>query len=337
MPLYEHNSRTIASTSKGKSAVLGTRRLAVLVLALAALVVPAAGQADPPPVPVPVPPPVGTPLPPFVLPRLVGCGSSVHTLNLNYATIAAALAAASPGGTILICPGTYGGGFTISKNVTLRGSGGTPTISGGGTLPVVTVSAGVSVTIDNVTITGGNSFAGGGIFNRGTLTLDHSFVTGNHSTNICAGAGLGGGGIYNGGTLTLKYSVVSGNDAHCDGAGIDNYGTLTLDNSSVDSNSSTAASSFNTTSGGGIHNKGMLTLDNSHVDYNYAAWSGGGIFNEPGATTKLRTSSTVNQNTAFSSGGIGNAGTLTYDATVTVSSNSFPQCSGVTVTANVCQ
>ena len=45
---------------------------------------------------------------------------------------------------------------------------------------------------------------GGGIFNRGTLSLTHSQVIKNT-------AGVAGGGIYNGGTITVTHSPVEAN------------------------------------------------------------------------------------------------------------------------------
>jgi len=54
-------------------------------------------------------------------------------------------------------------------------------------------------------VSGNMSRQGGGITNRGTLTLDDSTVGGNTSSVI------GGGGIYNGGSLLLNNSTVSGN------------------------------------------------------------------------------------------------------------------------------
>src|SRR5438093_1423800 len=55
-----------------------------------------------------------------------------------FTTIGAALAAAANGDKIQLAAGTYGGGFTIDKSVTLLGVGsGKTTISGGGTVATV--------------------------------------------------------------------------------------------------------------------------------------------------------------------------------------------------------
>jgi hypothetical protein len=200
----------------------------------------------------------------------------------SFTTIAGALAAAANGDTIGIAAGTYAGGFTVDKSVTLRGEGADQTtITGGG--PVVAVADGVSATIESVTITGGNTPGlgfGGGIFNGGTLTLTESTVSGNTA--------FVGGGITNVGTLTLTESTVSGNIAFL-GGGITNVGTLTLRESTVSGNTASV--------GGGIANGGTLTLTESTVSGNTATAGlgfGGGILNSGGTVTL--TESTVSGN-----------------------------------------
>ena len=61
------------------------------------------------------------------------------------------------------------------------------------------------------------------MFNRGTLNLTYSTVSGNSAG--------GGGGVYNRGTLNLTYSTVSGNGANVGGGVFNYYGTATLNNS----------------------------------------------------------------------------------------------------------
>jgi plastocyanin len=140
------------------------------------------------------------------------------------------------------------------------------------------VLAGANVSINGVTIQGGNAgtAGGGGILNQGTLALDASAVSGS--------AAAGGGGILNQGTLSLNRSTVSGNTASgANGGGILNQGTLTLTNSTISGNTAS--------SGGGIANSGAATLSSVTIAANTASpGSAGGLLNATGQTTALKNS-----------------------------------------------
>jgi len=199
---------------------------------------------------------------------LMGSGrASAATLTVcpsgcAYTTIAGALAAASDGDKIVVGAGTYSGGFTINRSVSLLGAGaGKTTISGGG--PVITIAILRQVMITGVTISGGSAEFGGGILNGGgSLTLRESTVSGNSASE--------GGGIFDLGPLTLNDSKVIGNGAAF-GGGIFNQGTLTLNDSTVSGNRAG--------SGGGIFNNLVATLKESTVSGNAATINGGGILN----------------------------------------------------------
>ena len=162
-------------------------------------------------------------------------------------TIQAAVDASNDGDTISVSAGTLGGGVTITKSVTVVGSGaGVTIVRGGG--PVITVgdesapaSAQPTVAIARLTVTGGVAHGdgiiavGGGILIPpsgdgslgATVELDHVAVVGNRaaptevepSTGVpcpdgdCPFAASIGGGIFSNGTLSLSHSVVSGNRA----------------------------------------------------------------------------------------------------------------------------
>ena len=164
------------------------------------------------------------------------------------------LTIAGPGATSLTIDGNRAGSFAI-RVFEINSSG-----------------AGALVTIENLTIAGGNE-------------------TGN------------GGGIYiaGGDTLNLTDSVITDNKATGDGGGIYNdAGTLTLTRTTVSSNEATSANG----DGGGIASiSGNLTITDSEINGNTAGGSGGGIFNGSVGITVEIIDSSVSGNTANKTGG----------------------------------
>jgi hypothetical protein len=207
--------------------------------------------------------------------------------------------------------------LVITRDVTINGP--TPyslSLDGQASHRVLRISSG-TVTIKNLTITGGNGLAGGdffdgeggGIFNVGTLTFTNSTVIGNSASDR-------GGAIFNytAGVLTLRNSTVSGNRANRAG-GIANYGgTVILTDSWVSQNHALGIA-------GGIDNDGnnndnTMTLTNSTVSDNDAHGFGGGINNNRGTMTVANSSVSGNTVTAddggnAQGGGIANFATLT--------------------------
>lgn len=223
-----------------------------------------------------------------------------------YATIQAALDAASDGDRITIAPGNYAGPITIDKSVQLVGAGAAATIIEGGG-PVVTIGAAGAasepiVSIAGVTVTGG---------------LSNSNPLG--GTAFAVGGGIeipGAAGDRTGATVSISDSVITGNRvtprtlsmppglcgsracAFALGGGIDNFGALTVTDTRVTHNvaGSTATDSSTATEadGGGIYNhpQGILTLRRSLVSDNRAAatatnaqFSNGGGIVDDGALT----------------------------------------------------
>lgn len=207
-----------------------------------------------------------------------------------------------------------GGQIVIDKDLTIRGPGRglltlRNTLSGS---RVVLVLPGVTATISGLTLTGGNvaSEPGGGILNRGTLTLSYATVTGNGAESA--------GGIANAsGALTVAYSTVSSNSA-ARGGGIGTYSdghgtpTVTVTHSTIAGNRTTPGSGSD---GGGIlHAGGPLTVVNSTVSGN-SAEVGGGIYSYAGVLTIVN--ATVSGNTAQLYGGLStNAATTTLQNTI---------------------
>lgn len=149
--------------------------------------------------------------------------SVTNTNDSGPGSLRTAIAVAKDGEAITFAPGLSGktvtltgGALTISSNIIISGpSSGTLTINGDGQGSVFSIQDGTTVTISNLTITGGNGPSdGGGIADTGSaLTLIKVVVQGNHAAGR-------GGGIYSDTNLTLIDSVVSKNTADGDGGGV---------------------------------------------------------------------------------------------------------------------
>ena len=166
------------------------------------------------------------------------------------------------------------------------------------------INAGAAATISYLTITHGKAASGGGVYNAGTLTLDHTQVTSNTTTgsggaglyntatgtatiidstlahNIASSGGYGGA-AYNIGSLTIRGSTLWDNTAYTGGGVYDNPSTgsvvtLALSNSTLSGNKGTYYA-------GGVYLRGLATFDSVTITGNDATpgWSGyygGGLF-----------------------------------------------------------
>src|SRR5262249_6628548 len=93
--------------------------------------------------------------------------------------------------------GLTGGQLSIADHLTIDGPrAGRLAVSGNGQSRVFRISGGLTVAIDDLTITGGRAVGdGGGILNTGgNLTLDRVVLTGNLAVGVGAPAGRGSGG-----------------------------------------------------------------------------------------------------------------------------------------------
>ena len=268
----------------------------------------------------------------------------------------------------------------VDKNLTITGPGASVLTVKRSTATtdfrVFEIQTSKTVTISGMTISNGrfigavggagatgDSVAGGGVSNDGTLTLLNVIVSGNHITAGAGGAGTptgggggdaNGGGIFNTGTLTLTNTTVSGNTATAGkggssdvtpgdggsswGGGVYNLGTLTLTNSTVASNTATAGAGGDYTggppanpglpggtAGGGVFSIGtLLTINNSTFSDNHAV----GPFAEGGGIDSEGGTLTINNSTISgnTSDGIG-GGLLNCGDTTAV-------LTGVTITNN---
>jgi hypothetical protein len=222
----------------------------------------------------------------------------------------------------------------ITSPITLNGSA--TTIAGNdSSFRILEVSGTGNLTVQGLTITGGNTTGmGGGILNlEGTLTVNHSQVTGNTAQGgpMSNGGGIASGTLGTGplGTTTLNASQVNGNTTSGSAGGILNHGgTLTLNASQVDNNTAGNGGGgiASGTGGMGTNSASNLVLNSSQVSGNTANGGpragAGGIAN--GGTATLNASQ-ITGNTALGGfgGGILNHGQLTIHAS-TVASNTAP-------------
>jgi CSLREA domain-containing protein len=168
--------------------------------------------------------------------------------------------------------------------------------------------------VNNSLFTDNGSLAGGAIYNddSGLIYIVESEVSSNGPTDFGPG-----GGIYNKGTLTITRSVVNDNDAlFFGGGGIFNLGTLYIENSTISGNSSDLDEIDS--HGGGINNVGSGTfyIINSTISGN-SAEQGGGIRTSNAYGTHYITNSTISGNNAGYGGGIYTSfGTVTLYNTI---------------------
>lgn len=149
----------------------------------------------------------------------------------------------------------------------------------------ILIQIGASVDITDCVISKNTGYQGGGIHNKGTLTLKGCTISEN--------TGIQGGGIYNlsGATVLLENveisdciaTCTSGNDAL--GGGIYNGGIVTIDDAVISGCKATCSDSALTVRGGGIYNTKTCTIKKAIVTgcyvegKNFDYCSGAGVCN----------------------------------------------------------
>lgn len=225
---------------------------------------------------------------------------------------------AMAGGTILLTSALD----PLSRNVDIRGPLGLINVSrsdAAGTpnfrifdIAATSRASFVSLRISNGVAEG----SGGGIRNRGTLTLTYVDLYDNVAEVDGGGvvndggeltlqevhifdniAVRHGGGVYNAGRMYIQYnSYIFANYAWRDGGGIYNFDTLLIgDDSQISTNLAGEK-------GGGIYNLGNMAMDSGAIVGNEATDDGGGVYNNVG-TAEL-SNVRVESNSARRGGGV---------------------------------
>lgn len=143
------------------------------------------------------------------------CSAATCYVPVTHATVMSGLADQACS-TLYLHSAVYAERFTLLRPTTLVGVGNLPPVlDGGGAGTVVTIDTGVTATLRRLAISNGRGAQGGGVLNRGTLTLDDVAVT----DNTAAAEVPQGGGIANlGGAVTLSASTVARNHLVATGA-----------------------------------------------------------------------------------------------------------------------
>ncbi|HET7092984.1 MAG TPA: hypothetical protein VFI22_05880 [Thermomicrobiales bacterium] len=221
----------------------------------------------------------------------------------DFDDVHAAVEAAERGRTVYLGANTYGfeRTLTIGKDLTLVGAGANKTTLEGDGVRVIDIVAGATVVIRNLTITEGlaQSGSGGGIRNKGNLTLEGVDVADNQAaSNPGNNQPTDGGGIYNTGTLALSSFCKVMENSASNGGGIRNDGgSVTLTDTIVTGNAAVEQ-------GGGIATDGgELVFDQCQVADNAAGTNGGGISATDASTKFTGLDGAVADNTAQLDGG----------------------------------
>lgn len=187
------------------------------------------------------------------------------------------------------------------------------TLDGAGSGTIFTIEAGTIALINHVTLTGGQGARGegggwgGGIFNRGELTLTNSTLSGNMADF--------GGGITNFGDgaiaeMTISDTTISGNAAVTAGGGISNLGanggtaSLTIVNSTLSGNEAAIGGGIYSEGAGG--NAGAVVVLTTLAE-NIATGGGGGIHVTKSDVNALPGNSSVLLNGTIISKGLGSS------------------------------
>ncbi|MEP3232649.1 MAG: choice-of-anchor Q domain-containing protein, partial [Hyphomicrobiales bacterium] len=251
-------------------------------------------------------------------------GDDTLVAGTNITDINASNTASQLDDNVRVFVSTYGSSTVTLNNLTI--TGGSAAVNGGG------IFATADLSFTNTTVAGnrttGDNNEGGGIsgFNDSSITLLNSIVSG----NLTSGENSDGGGIYNdGGTLTVTNSTISENFtsgyASFGGGIFNSAGTVTVTNSTISNNVTSGENS----GGGGIYKAGgTLTVTNSTIAGNSTFGEnsdGGGIFNSAGTLTVV--SSTISENRAVGNssegGGIYSNTSLTGQTTTITNSTIF--------------
>lgn len=232
---------------------------------------------------------------------------SVRSSGESFDAVAAAVAAAAGGDTVLICPGAWTGQIVIDKDLTVAGVGGSTITSLDARRqgPAIHVHAGVVANISGLTVTGGvghplvaepDLTAGGGLFADGAFTVELVDV------QIIGASASRGGGIYantQGGISLTSSSVVDSTATEAGGGIYVVSGPVQFREGELLRNTAPVGGALWVGPTDAITG-GFVEIDGSALDENEADL-GGAVY--AGGSAVWVTHSSVSRNTAAGDGG----------------------------------
>ncbi|HSE11735.1 MAG TPA: choice-of-anchor Q domain-containing protein, partial [Rudaea sp.] len=186
-----------------------------------------------------------------------------------------------------------------------------------------------TLTVKNISLANGHEYgsggvvvAGGCVYSKGSVTLDHAGV---YLCRVSATAAdlAAGGGIFADYGVTLRYSSVSGNTAYAggsEGGGVATNGDFYALRSTISGNSAVGPVPLGML-GGGVYVPGNVTIFSSTISGNTATHAGGIYMRSTASTlytTALIGNSTISGNTGYVVGGI-----LAQKAVTTINSSTI--------------
>ncbi len=231
------------------------------------------------------------------------------------------------------------GDLDIASTLIISGVGAEQTIINGGAIDrVLHILTGGDVTLQNLTVTGGNvgippnSTGGGGILHQGTsLTILNSTIRNNTLTGTVGG---GGGILHTNGTLTIISSTIRHNSAVTRGGGIyssGSAGSTTISQSTLNDNASSGDG------GGAIALENSTSVVNTTFSAHSAATSGGAIWVASSSGSLTVNNSTFYNNTSFNGRHIRNQSSTAaiLRNTIITGTPSGTACTGSYTSSNV--
>lgn len=204
---------------------------------------------------------------------------------------------------------------TIAANTTIDG-GGKITLSGDSTYRHFIVSNGVTLTLQNITLSGGKVVGdGGSVYNNGTLNVTNTTFFNNETDTAHSG-----GAIVSYGTLNVTNSTFNSNKGGSGGAIYPRWGgaITTIHHSSFVQNET-----INDPNGLGgallIWDGASVTIEDSTFNAN-KAFNGGAIFNTANSTLNIKRSSLMSHQIL---GSVGTGGAIYNSGSTTISDSTF--------------